>query len=356
MIYIIAQLWGNFQKNHAGYPHICHLLEKEYPHKYKVVDCKPPTEKSNNMLKNILHGIYNKLTNYRTFRNYLFEICRETLNGLNSGDSVFLLEYNVPACHQYELACYIKANYYGVKICAMTHLTPSLLQKIPKYEKKLIMWDKPVDMHLTLGSSLTSFLVKCGIPSYKISTGFHAVDLNYYMRDIPITTIPKKLTIITIGAIQRDYKLLSEIVKKRCSDVNWIICKGHNKVDSLFENVENVSLMGFLQEDELRKMMLNSDISLCVLEDTVGSNVITTSMAMGLGVIVSDVGSIRDYCSNENAIFCNNSVDSFVNAIDVVKNRTDILLNMKSASIKMSKNLSIQETNTWFSNLFVKDC
>lgn len=47
--------------------------------------------------------------------------------------------------------------------------------------------------------------------------------------------------------------------------------------------------------------MAKADLSLNVMEDTVGSNVITTSMAMGLGLIVTDVGSIRDYCDESNA-------------------------------------------------------
>lgn len=74
-------------------------------------------------------------------------------------------------------------------------------------------------------------------------------------------------------------------------------------MDDLFPKTPNVELKGFLEEDELRHQMDIADVSLNVMEDTVGSNVITTSMAMGLAMIVSDVGSIRDYCNDANALF-----------------------------------------------------
>lgn len=41
--------------------------------------------------------------------------------------------------------------------------------------------------------------------------------------------------------------------------------------------------------------MKQSDVSLNVMNDTVGSNVITTSLAVGLAVVASNVGSISDY-------------------------------------------------------------
>ena len=49
--------------------------------------------------------------------------------------------------------------------------------------------------------------------------------------------------------------------------------------------------------------MANADISPNVMEDTVGSNVIVTSLAMGLAMICSNVGSIKDYCDDSNTIF-----------------------------------------------------
>ena len=48
--------------------------------------------------------------------------------------------------------------------------------------------------------------------------------------------------------------------------------------------------------------MIPGYLLLNVMKDTIGSNVICTSMATGLSMVVSDVGSIRDYCSETNAV------------------------------------------------------
>ena len=64
----------------------------------------------------------------------------------------------------------------------------------------------------------------------------------------------------------------------------------------------------------MQHYMNDSDISLNVMKDTIGSNVICTSMATGLAMVVSDVGSIRDYCDETNACFCS-SPDDFIEKI-----------------------------------------
>lgn len=97
--------------------------------------------------------------------------------------------------------------------------------------------------------------------------------------------------------------------------------------------------------------MSNVDISVNILEDTVGSNVITTSMAMGLAIICSDVGSIRDYCTTENCEFCNNTKEDFVKAINRMENDRNRVYQMKLKSMKLSRKLSIENIDKWLSSL-----
>lgn len=153
-----------------------------------------------------------------------------------------------------------------------------------------------------------------------------------------------------MGALQRDYGMLAEIVKC-CPEVHWTICRGRKNVDDLFPKTPNVVLKGFLEEDELRHQMDIADVSLNIMEDTVGSNVITTSMSMGLAMIVSDVGSIRDYCNEINTLFCSFDKDSFINSIRMLMNNSAKLEQMKAASINNANRLRIDNINKWFSNL-----
>ena len=125
-------------------------------------------------------------------------------------------------------------------------------------------------------------------------------------------------------------------------------------MDDLFPKSPNVELKGFLAEDELRHQMDIADVSLNIMEDTVGSNVITTSMAMGLAMVVSDVGSIRDYCDDNNSVFCKNNVDDFCKSIEFLSKSKQLVLKMKEHSLRKSTMLSIENLNNYFSSLKIK--
>jgi glycosyltransferase involved in cell wall biosynthesis len=77
-----------------------------------------------------------------------------------------------------------------------------------------------------------------------------------------------------------------------------------------------------------------------VMKDTIGSNVICTSMATGLAMVVSDVGSIRDYCDETNACFCS-SPDDFIKNIMILANDRELLNSLKKMSLKKAQQFSI---------------
>lgn len=357
MKYLIVQDWRSTHGNHAGMRHMCDMLKKKYPAEYEVYVKEMP--KVWEYSKTFLEKIHWKLFGARAQKAYLeitypkeyLELCKPMFSKLKAGDEVFLLEYLLPWASQYELACYIRKNYPEVKIYALSHLTCKFFDEITAKESGIIKkWAEPVDKMLTLGSSLSDYFEKAGITKEKISTGFHYVDSAYYHKQQPID-VHSPLRVIMMGALQRDYGMLAEIVKQ-CPNVHWTICRGRKNVDDLFPKSSNVELKGFLSEEELRHQMDIADVSLNVMEDTVGSNVITTSMAMGLAMIVSDVGSIRDYCDEKNAIFVENNIGDFVKGINsLCDDKRNRVYEMKENSINMSHRLHIEEVNKWFSFL-----
>lgn len=353
MKYLIVQDWQSTHGNHAGMKHMCDLLVAKYPDEYKmfVKECPRNWKSPRTFMEKICWRLYGKYAKEhyltKTYPLEYLELCSPMFSNLKAGDEVFLLEYLLPWASQYELACYIRENYPKVKIYALSHLTGKYFDEMTAKEPDLIQkWAKPVDKLLTLGSSLSSYFEKAGVSKEKISTGFHYVDSDYYQKQQPMKS-NSPLKVIMMGALQRDYGMLAEVVKQ-CPDVHWIICRGRKNVDDLFPKTPNVELKGFLEEDELRHQMDTADVSLNVMEDTVGSNVITTSMAMGLAMIVSDVGSIRDYCNDANAQFCQNNVEQFVRAIKKLQNNLQLVLRMKKASLENSKRLQIDNINRWF--------
>jgi glycosyltransferase involved in cell wall biosynthesis len=88
------------------------------------------------------------------------------------------------------------------------------------------------------------------------------------------------------------------------------------------------------------------------MNDTIGSNVIVTSMSVGLAMIVSDVGSIKDYCKDDGAIYCNNDdASSFIKAINELLNNNEKLFELKHKSLEYSRLLSIHNFHTLLNNI-----
>lgn len=363
MKYLIVQDWKPTHGNHAGMVHMCQMLVDRYPDQYQMfVREEPQYPKPRKGLGHYIDKVCNKLrlandgnpiNHYLSiiFYNEYLGLCKPMFERLKDDDEVFLLEYLTFTAPQYKLACYIREHFPKVKIFALSHLTVIDLQHYSKRRGNVVRkWAKPIDKMLTLGSSLSAYFHERGIDPDRISTGFHYVDSSYYHKTEPLSN-HSPLSIIAMGAMKRNYPLLSQIVKE-CPQVHWTICRGRNKdIDSLFAKSDNVELKGFLSEEELRHQMDIADISINIMEDTIGSNVVTTSMAMGLAMIASDVGSIRDYCTEANTIFCENTPESFVKAISNLVNDDERVLEMKKASIELSKRLTIENVNGWFNSL-----
>lgn len=352
MKYLIVQDWPSTHGNHAGMVHMCRLLKTKYPTEYEVIIKDVPKKfkyKSNKLYNKIVRCQHKYYQNYVYFFEYK-KICKQMFNRLSENDTVFLLEYCIPSVPQKKLAFYIRKKFPKVKICALSHLTPTYFKDKQIYPRLLKEWTPPIDKMLTLGSSLSQYFRINNVPESKISTGFHYVDSDYYHKNIDNFIPGKRLKVIMMGGMQRDYSMLAEICRNT-PFVDWIICKGRKPIDSLFENISNVELKGFLSEEELKYQMDISDISLNIMNDTVGSNVITTSLSMGLAMVCSDVGSIRDYCNEKNTIFCNNTVSSFVHALELLNSDRNNIVNMKKESLRLSKELTIKKINDWFSSI-----
>ena len=183
MKYLIVQDWQSTHGNHAGMKHMCDLLVAKYHGEYEmyVKECPKLWKSPKTLVEKIRWHIYDKYVKRRyinkTYQKEYLELCKPMFSKLKDGDEVFLLEYMIPWASQYELACYIRKKNPNVRIYALSHLTCKFFDGMTANDPDMIQkWAKPVDKLLTLGSSLSSYFEKAGIPKDKISTGFHYVD------------------------------------------------------------------------------------------------------------------------------------------------------------------------------------
>lgn len=336
MIYLVSQDWANTTNNHAGIKYLCNQLHERYPNEYESIVLPDYIG-----IRKQTNRVFNKLYYLRAQYLHKKEIKR-TYSYLSSkikpGDKVILMEYMDLTFKMKDFACQVKTNFREVSLYAMVHLVPKKLGALMNSNTELLDWMKPVDKVLTLGTTLTDYFVKRGVERNKVITTFHYVD-KYYRKQSPIDKHDKP-TVIAMGNQMRNIKLLKTVVDNN-PDTNFIICQGLNDMSSTFGSNKNVKLIPFIEEAELRHYMDISDISLNVMEDTVGSNVIVTSLAMGLAMICTEVGSIRNYCDDSNTIFCNSETD-YNMAIQKLSGNPVILMDMRKSAIKKSMDFSIE--------------
>lgn len=353
MNYLIVQQWPSTKGNHAGMSHMCDMLVSLYPDQYKKIELDDllfiPQRRF--FLTSLLFSKFDQWRYARKFHKKQLKEIRDMLLNLKVNDSVFLLEYHLLQADQIYLATFLKKHYPKVRRIGLSHLTPSNLVASGFTKEKLIEWSNAIDLQLTLGSSLSHYFESIGISKDKIQTGFHYVDSDYYKPNFSI--FPKTRPVaIAMGNLQRNFQLLADIVQEtQC--VDWIICCGdkYSEMQKLFKSKANIQLKNRLPEAKLKALMEQADISINVLDDTVGSNVITTSMAMGLAIVASDVGSIRDYCDESNCIFCKNTMDDFKSSITNLTANTNLMKQMQKSSLKKSQKFKIGNIHRWFNQL-----
>lgn len=337
MKHLVCFVWPSTKGNHAGMSHMCDLLKKQWHSEFKVLKIYPQTNKIFLQL-----SFLNRVVRYgyRIIHQFIQDLKISSFyRNIKENDDVFLLEYLMPYCNQREIAIRIRELPFNVRIIGLAHLTPGALEY--HFSKDEIAdWATNVDLLMTLGSSLSAHFVSCNIPSKKIITGFHYVDNKYYFPN-KVSKVNEILKIVFIGNVQRNHKLLSEIIYE-INDVEFVIFSGGNKkIINDFEGYKHVTVKGYVSERELKRIMDKADVSLNIMDDTIGSNAITTSMAMGLALIVSDVGSIRDYCDENSALFCKSKAD-FIDSINRLKKDKQLLQNMKRTSYIQSGKLAIE--------------
>lgn len=338
MIYLICQDWLNTSNNHAGIKYFCNKISELYPETYSCI-VFPDYYGTKCIIRS---RVFRKIRYIRgKIQHYVYsrKILAALLGSLNTGDKVILMEYMDSMYPMLSFARSLKSNKPDIPLFAMIHLTPMKLKRVFRSEI-LISWASAVDKILTLGHSLTSYLTEQGVPSSKIVTLFHPVD-KYYLAQTLVCRHNDVIRVIAMGNQMRDVDMLTAVIKAN-PDIQFVVMQGVSDLSASLGNCSNVILQPFVEEDELRRYMSESDISLNIMYDTVGSNVIVTSLGMGLAMLCSDVGSIRDYCNDSNTIFCS-SVDDFTVALNCLRADRSLLDKMRQASSDKARELTLEK-------------
>lgn len=333
-IFIFYYEWENTAGNHCGMVYFARCLKK-------YLGCKTKLIRTPRRYRRYRYGLQ-RLWKYLTIK--------YTSIGLRPDDIFFFMEYlSPPRASGDHCGIVLNIRKQGVKnkIVGLVHLPPKVLLEMygEKYIGSAI---DAVDNTVVMGSSLASYFSERGYRE-KVKQTFHYVDVDYY-RPLPKKSSRNKFVVFILGSLYRNRNMLREIVK-RCPNITFELCMGNESLHPMFSEFSNVFLNKFIPEAELLSKMQQADVSLSVFDDTLGSNTITTSLACGLPLVVSDVGSIRDYCSDENTIFCK-AVDDFVDALQFLNKNRELCWRMGRNARKRAEEISLEKSIDWYRDLF----
>lgn len=328
-VYLFYFDWENTHGNHAGMAYLANYLNQEIPEVrvLKLISSEFKILRIFNFPLMVFFAFFFKLY-------------------LKKTDKVILMELLVRSSFQDFFSCVAKKLRCKFTILGIVHLAGNHLLEI--YNSETVIKNKlsSIDGVIVFGSSLKSFLVNAGIQNNIIQT-FHYVDYDYYVPgNAEVLSSGNEVSIICMGTLKRDFSVLQEIIEN-IPEVTFHVCMGKHDLRADFSKFTNVVLYSFLQEGELLNLMGKVDVSLSVMKDTIGSNVIVTSMACGLVQVVSDVGSIRDYCSDEDSFFCS-EVSDYCVAIRNLSSNKILLSKMKENARFNAKRFCLPNFLFWF--------
>lgn len=339
MKYLIYQDWPNTTKNHAGIKYLCLVLSERYPDEFVAM----PTPSVSLKKKKSKYKLIQKFHNWQYYRDVakqkniaIKEYAGKLHNRLTDTDEIFLMEYMHPEIKQIQLVNELRALGCNNRMIGMAHMPPKFMNENFS-DKELRQWVGPVDKIITLGHTLTDYFFRRGVEKEKLFTTFHYVD-DYYL--VPEVVPHKEFKVFTMGYNYRDNALLYEIVTNS-PDIHFVICEGVGHMQEF--RLPNVTLLPFIPEDELRYWMSECDVSLNVMYDTIGSNVIVTSLGMGMAMVCSDVGSIHDYCDESNTCFCS-TLDDFLKSIKTLRDHPDRLATMRKSAREKAESFCVEKS------------
>ncbi|GHV96389.1 hypothetical protein AGMMS50293_27090 [Spirochaetia bacterium] len=334
-LFIINARWLSTKDNHTGMYYLAKKMAKKYPYFAQVIAVPE------------LHEFWKKGELYNKI-NTLILYYIKLIAGKD--DTVFLMEYFFDGTLD---QTYLSMKLHNrVKLVALAHLVPARVAQSFSGED-ILRGTSCLDKLLVFGSALRNYYLQKGVSETKVISTYHYVDNNYYRIKQRDKKTDGPLTVIAMGNVERNFDQLFEIIRET-PDIRYKIFRGMNvSLDERCANFPNVNLYKHVEEDDLRRLMHESDVSLNVMNDVVGSNVVSTSLSCGLAMVCSDVGSIRDYVDPESGILFTNTSEA-IEGLWRLNNDRNFLHSLQLKSLQKSNEIDMEPWTRWLSEFLTK--
>ena len=193
-------------------------------------------------------------------------------------------------------------------LVATYHQPASVLGKIFPRVKRAA----DLDLILTVGPS--QFPYFDSVADGNISFVPHGVDTDFF-RPAPLPEDGETTYCITVGQWLRDFDALERTIRKAPGNMVFRLVAIPESL-KLFERLPNVEIFSGINDEALRRLYQESHVGLMPLEDSTANNGLLEMMACGMPIIVTRVGSVEDYVTENCSHLLNtNDPDEILRAI-----------------------------------------
>jgi glycosyltransferase involved in cell wall biosynthesis len=188
----------------------------------------------------------------------------------------------------------------GFRMVGTFHNCPDQAEGLYNFPRRL----KAIDHFIIVSSCQADGLIRGGVPADKISVVLHGVDSSHFSprerhaRD--------KFRVLSVGSWRRDFACMEEVFRRLSAQPGIeMVCLVEARWRQKWSGIPNLRLPERVSDSELLELYRSSDVMLMCAEASTANNALVEGLACGLPIVGTDVGGVREYCTESAGMFFN---------------------------------------------------
>lgn len=185
------------------------------------------------------------------------------------------------------------------KVVATYHQPPAELGKTFMSYGRL----SDLDMVIVLGNNQVKYFTDYAGLTGRLRVIPHGVDVDFF--NAYTSAGDQECACITVGHWLRDFRALNEVIESTDSRIRFHVVAYPEVIEQFgFKRSPRMVLHTGISDEELIALYRSSKVGFMPLLDGVANNSILEMMSVGLPIVTTDVGAVREYTADGAAVLC----------------------------------------------------